>query len=89
MQQSFFQALIGIFVFHILADEADRRPRLTGSSCRSHHLAPSSEIARRRLQIQKRAGRLIDALLGKHQRDFVNRLDISRRDHGFYFDVAE
>src|SRR5580765_2888660 len=88
VEQGFLEALVGVLIFDVLAYEAD------GNLARrvlhaAHHFAPASEIAGRRVERQQTQCDIVDALLGKYQRTFVDAFDIARGDDGEGIDVAE
>jgi len=88
VEQSFFEALIGILIFDILADQSD------GNFARrmlhaAHHFAPAGQIAGRRVERQQTQRDVVDALLREHQGTFVDAFDIARGDNGERIDVAE
>ncbi len=79
VQQRFFQALVGILVLDVFADQADGN-LARGMLHAAHHFASSgSDRADRRVERQQAQRDLVDALLGEHQRAFVDALDIDAR----------
>ena len=89
VQQGFFQALVGIFVLHILADQPDFH-LILGVLQPLQHAGPAPQIAVvRRFQLHQAQDGLVDPLFGENQRHFVHRRHVPGRDHRIHVHVAE
>ena len=76
VQQSFFQALIGILVLDVFPDQADRYfPRWLLDAM--HHVGPGGEIPRTGIESQQAQRDFIHALVGERQRDFVDAVHVA------------
>ena len=91
MQQRLLQALVGILVLDVLADQADGRPRRVGIFDALEHGGPAARGRAAGVSMLQQARGSISSTpsLGENQRDFVDGLDVARRDHGLDVDVAE
>src|SRR5579859_4900071 len=88
VQQRFFEALVGIFVLDVLADQADRN-FVHGILHAVEHLAPLRKLTRRGFKLQAPQDDLVHTLTGEYQWHFVHRFHITGGDDGFGFHVAE
>ena len=81
VQQGFFQALVGILVFDVLADQSDIDFAL-GILHALEHFGPARKVARAGIEAQHAQDDLVDALIGEHQRNLVDRVHILGGDDG-------
>src|SRR6185437_5370331 len=75
VQQSFFQTLVGILILDVLTDQADAH--LANRIIHAvKHLSPARQIAPGGVHVQKPQDGFVHALIGEHEWDLVNRVDI-------------
>ena len=88
MRERLVEALVGIFVSDVLADDVDGH--VVGGLRRTlDDVFPCRHPAFGLRQVQILEHHAIETFRGEHERDFVNRRDVLRRDNGFLVDVAE
>ena len=87
-QQRFLQALVGILVFDILADNADIH-FIDGIHQAVQHVLPLGKVAGSGLKLQLPQNDFIHALFGETNRHFVNAFDVTGGDDRIGCDVAE
>ena len=86
--QRFFQRLVRILILHVLADNADHNLVFRVVNAMDQ-VFPVLHVAIFGLQMQVLHYQVVHAFVGEHQRTFVDRSDILRRDHRLFFHVAE
>ena len=88
MNQRFAQALVGVFEFHILADNADGHfvHRIVDAFDQSFPILHAAFGLR---QMQHADDLIIETFGAEHERNFVNALDIFCGDDGAFRNVAE
>src|SRR5262249_34283672 len=88
VQQRFFQALVGIFVLDIFADDGDMNfaHRVIQPV---EHCVPLAQIARPGFQLEVAHYDIVHAFVCEPDRHFVDALHVAGRDDGFDIYVAE
>ena len=86
--QRLVQALVRVLVADVLADDMNRELAVGMLDARDE-LFPVLGVALGVRKVEQLEDDPIDAFRRQRQRHFVNRLDVARRDHGLFVDVAE
>ena len=81
VNESFLQALVGILVFDVLADQADI-DLVLGVAGLLHHGLPASEVARARFELHEAENDFVHALGREHDGAFVDRLHVAGGNDG-------
>src|ERR1019366_4559720 len=88
VQQRFLEALIGVFVFHVLAHQGDG-DFAAGVVQAFQHGRPLHHVARAAIQLEQAHHDFIHALGGEPHRHGIHALDVAGGDHGVHVHVAE
>src|SRR5579864_1245850 len=88
VQQRFLQALVGILVLDVLADQADGN-FVGGILHAVEHLAPAAQLARTGFEAKAPQDDFVNAFAGKYQRHFIDRFHVARGDDRLGVHVAE
>src|SRR5258708_5146264 len=88
MDQRFFQRLVRVLIFHVLADDPNVHFVL-GVVNVMDQLFPTVQFGVFGVHAQIFKNESVHAFPRKHQRDLVNGSHVFRSDHGFVFHIAE
>src|SRR5262245_4876318 len=88
MNQRLVEALVGILKLDVFADYADG-DRFAGAAHAVDERVPLPQVRVTERQSEYVDDQLVESLVIENERDFVDRFDVRRVDHGLLRDVAE
>ena len=86
--ERFVQALVGVLVADVLADDVDRQ-LVVGVLDARDQLLPGLDMPLGLVQVEELEDDPVDPFGGQRHRHFVDRVDVARGDDGFLVDVTE
>ncbi len=88
VEEGFFEAFVGVFVFDVLADEGDV-DFVDGVLHAVEHVEPLGHVGGFGFEVEEFEDLFVELLFGEDERDFIDAGDVGGGDDGIFIDVAE
>jgi len=88
VEEGFLEALVGVFVFDVLADEGDV-DLIDGVLHAVEHVEPAGHVGGFCLEVEEVEDLLVEFLFGENEGDFVDAGDVGGGNDGVGIDIAE